>query len=338
MKIEVCEQMLASWLQHIKGCQIVQTNWNPSPLVEIPDVVIESVSAFVAAVKDYLGDDDIDIFKKSTIRQMVLQCEIDIVGIRIVDGGVGDLYLIDSAFHENGLNYNKVIATVMKKILRAALVSSIVFPGVPANVVFVSPKCGQTLQKQLTDTLSGIDTVTKQFYPDTSVLMLFNEEFAETVYRPLLEQVDKINNDNDLFIRSMKLSQVALSFDTRMHIDTPPQSYQHKVVIGERTSRGENRDTVFAALGKLIRDGYMTPELLKQLCSKEFCRSNFQLSSFPFLVKNSEFPATGYQDCRFYSDRLVTIMGDEYRVCSQWIPERIRRLQYWLQQIETTRR
>lgn len=334
MKIEVCEQMLASWLQHIKGCQVVQTNWSPSPLAEIPDDVIESVSAFVAAVKDYLGDEDIDIFKKSTIRQMVLQCEIDIVGIKIVDGGVGDLYLIDSAFHENGLNYNKVVATVMKKILRAALVSSIVFPGVPANVVFVSPKCGQTLQKQLTDTLSGIDTVTKQFYPDTSVLMLFNEEFAETVYRPLLEQTDKINNDNDLFIRSMKLSQVALSYERKPHADAQVSNNQHSVSVGHRTPRGENRDTVFAALGKLIRDGHMTPELLKQLCSKEYCRANFQLSSFPFLVKNSEFPATGYQDCRFYPDRMITIMDDEYRVCSQWIPERIRRLQIWLQQFE----
>ena len=142
---------------------------------------------------------------------------------------------------------------------------------------------------------------------------------------------------NDLFIRSMKLSQVALSFENSIRIDAPTQSYQHKVVIGERTSRGENRDTVFAVLGKLIRDGYMTPELLKQLCNKEYCRSNFQLSSFPFLVKNSEFPATGYQDCRFYSDRLVTIMSDEYRVCSQWIPERIRRLKLWLQQLEAIR-
>lgn len=337
MKIEVCEQMLASWLQHIKGCQVVQTNWSPSPLTEIPDESIDSVSTFVEAIKSYLGDDDLDIFKKSTMRQMILQCEIDIVGIKIVDGGVGDLYLIDSAFHENGLNYNKVIATVMKKILRAALVSSIVFPGVPANVIFVSPKCGQTLLKQLTDTLSGIDTVVKQFYPDTSVLMLFNEAFAETVYRPLLERVDKINNDNDLFIRSMKLSQVAQSYETSNHYETQTPNDQHTAVIGDRTPRGENRATVFAALEKLIRDGYMTQELVRQLCSKEYCRSNFKLSSFPLLVKNSEFHTTEYQDCRFYSDRVMTIMGDEYRVCSQWIPERIRLLQIWIQRIEATK-
>ena len=32
MKIEICEQMVQSWLQHIKKCQVVQTNWMISPL------------------------------------------------------------------------------------------------------------------------------------------------------------------------------------------------------------------------------------------------------------------------------------------------------------------
>lgn len=35
MKIEMCEQMVQSWLQHIKGCQVVQTNWMISPLMDI---------------------------------------------------------------------------------------------------------------------------------------------------------------------------------------------------------------------------------------------------------------------------------------------------------------
>lgn len=30
MKIEVGESLLLSWLQHIKECQIVQTNWKAS--------------------------------------------------------------------------------------------------------------------------------------------------------------------------------------------------------------------------------------------------------------------------------------------------------------------
>lgn len=335
MKIEVCEQMMASWLQHIKGCQVVQTNWSPSPIADISDEDIDAASAFVEAINNYLKDKDLDIFKKSTMRQMILQCEIDIVGIKVVDGVVGDLYLIDSAFHESGLGYNNAIATVMKKILRAALVSSIVFPGISANVIFISPKCGQTLNKQLNDTIAEIDSTVKQYYPDTSILMLFNEDFANTVYKPLIAQVDKINNDNDLFMRSMKLSQLADSF-----VQKEPPEYipTHKAVtIGDKTPKGSNKSIVFDALRTLISGNYMTPELLEKLCNKEYSNKCFRLSSYPFLVKNSGFAKTGYQDCRFYSNEYISILGEPYRVCSQWIPERIRCLNSWLKTITNNR-
>ena len=31
MKIEMGESLFYSWLRHIKGCQVVQTNWKASP-------------------------------------------------------------------------------------------------------------------------------------------------------------------------------------------------------------------------------------------------------------------------------------------------------------------
>lgn len=34
MKIEMGESLCASWLRHVKGCQIVQTNWSNSPTWE----------------------------------------------------------------------------------------------------------------------------------------------------------------------------------------------------------------------------------------------------------------------------------------------------------------
>ena len=30
MKIEIGESLIYTWLRHVKGCQIVQTNWRPS--------------------------------------------------------------------------------------------------------------------------------------------------------------------------------------------------------------------------------------------------------------------------------------------------------------------
>ena len=31
MKIEMGESLFYSWLRHVKECQVVQTNWKPSP-------------------------------------------------------------------------------------------------------------------------------------------------------------------------------------------------------------------------------------------------------------------------------------------------------------------
>ena len=31
MKIEIGESLIFSWMRHVQGCPIVQTNWKPSP-------------------------------------------------------------------------------------------------------------------------------------------------------------------------------------------------------------------------------------------------------------------------------------------------------------------
>lgn len=327
MKIEICEQMIASWLQHIKGCQIVQTNWSPSPCSEIADEDINAVANFVADINNYLGEEDIDIFKKLTMRQLVMQCEIDVVGIHIVDGTVGDLYLVDSAFHENGLNYNNVVAVVIKKLLRAALVSSIVFPGVPANIIFASPKCGDTLKKQLAEKLNELDSIIKHYYPDIDIVMLFNEEFAQTVYAPITEIIGSVNNDNDLFIRSMKLAHLSEAYKEKN--TAAPATVLKMTSLESKTPRGQNKSKVFSTLQKIIAAGKMDSTMLSNLCDPDFCNREFNMPTFPVLVQNTEFPASGYENSRFYSPEMIYINDLPYRVCSQWIPQRMRRLETW---------
>ena len=52
MKIEICEQMVQSWLQNYKQCEIVQTNWKVSPLRlrSITDADIVELEAFMKAI------------------------------------------------------------------------------------------------------------------------------------------------------------------------------------------------------------------------------------------------------------------------------------------------
>ena len=209
MKIEVCEHAIAAWLTHVKGCQIVQINWKPSPLATYSQEDMKDIEGFVEEIRKFSAEKGLDILKKSTLSQMVQQCEIDVAGVRLEEGIVGNLYLVDSAFHENGLNYNDTVARVLKKIVRALFVAGVVFKDIPAEVIFASPKCGRESERKLREELKELDGIIHNFYPDSKITLLFNFDFAAEVYAPLIENIDRFGDDNDLFLRSVKLSRLS---------------------------------------------------------------------------------------------------------------------------------
>lgn len=287
MKIEICEQMVQSWLQHIKGCQIVQTNWMISPLhvpSNIPyvewfmtdiaealnteidaqtlaeitkDNAVDDAGAAIAS-GELSGEDVRDeellhrlmdcfatlnkkettamrkIFGDSKPEQFITQCEIDVVGVRF-DGnnGVEKIYLVDSAFHKGSLNYgDETVARVLKKLIRACIVSKLVFgSNVPVEVAFVTPYCTdgsgkkvgmRTKIRELTDILR--DILKKRYspaYDNIEIELYFNERFADELYAPLKAQIDTLNNDNDLFMRSMNLAKIAEKYMTKPSAPVP---------------------------------------------------------------------------------------------------------------------
>ena len=69
MKIEICEQMIQSWLQNIEQCEIVQTNWTVSPLRYIDQTQIDEVKKLMTSIQDELNKtldpDDINALQES---------------------------------------------------------------------------------------------------------------------------------------------------------------------------------------------------------------------------------------------------------------------------------
>ena len=58
MKIEICEQMVQSWLQHIQLCEIVQTNWMISPkrLEQIASADVDEIQRLMKDVQARLNE------------------------------------------------------------------------------------------------------------------------------------------------------------------------------------------------------------------------------------------------------------------------------------------
>lgn len=369
MKIEICEQMAQSWLQHCKQCEIVQTNWSISPLREITDADIDDVSDLMKEVQEqlnqhldlesksalqesvdeeYVSEENIaskkksrksinlNIFKKNKASQFIRQCEIDVVGCKLDDGITDRIYLVDTAFHKDGLGYHDVVATVAKKLIRALVVSAIVFgESVSVSVIFASPKCGDKSRLQIEAVADGLRKFLASHpkYSNIEIELYFNERFATEMYLPLISEIKELNNDNDLFMRAMNLAKIANeklpSGVTAMpKPSTASTGGASSTVTMAKTPRGQNQTIVFDILKDIISSGKMTPALLNDLRTPDFAKIKFRLSTFPVLVKEADFAFSGYERHRFYNPS-IKIAGDKYLVCSQWIPERIAKLQDW---------
>lgn len=266
MKIEICEQMVHSWLLNHHLCQIVQTNWSISPLRNISQKEIDDAHTFMKDIQDGLNalledeikaalqasvdedmeetmanDEDVvakkpkkkkkttlkklNIIKKSTAGQFIRQCEIDVAGIRLIDNEIDRVFLIDTAFHKQGLGYHDVVATVIKKIVRAVLVAVLIF-GEKVNVTvgFAAPECRPAVQANIDKVVNMLRGLLGSKYAKITIEMYLNNDFTNQIYGPLKQKTKDLNNDNDLFMRALNLIQSAEKYAPKPPSPAPKKS------------------------------------------------------------------------------------------------------------------
>jgi hypothetical protein len=105
MKVEVGESLVASWLRHVKGCKVVQTNWKASPAWEHHNEVHRIALGIQTCFSDALGH---QIFGGIGFDQVLRQAEIDALGIAFTDR-MPEFFTVNVAFHEAGLLYGSKV-------------------------------------------------------------------------------------------------------------------------------------------------------------------------------------------------------------------------------------
>jgi hypothetical protein len=94
--------------------------------------------------------------------------------------------------------------------------------------------------------------------------------------------------------------------------------------------KNNNKKLVFKLLNDLADGGKFTPDLILKLSDKRFTQQTFGIpSTYSLLVKESDFTKLGCNSKKYYQPERLTVMGEKYCVCSQWIPERIKKLEEW---------
>jgi hypothetical protein len=337
MKIEIGESLIFSWLRHVQGCPIVQTNWKPSPASAIrsePGLAIDFEKMREIAAQR-LG---FEVFKKSSFQQFIRQAEIDVLGLRFGDAGSVAI-AVDSAFHENGVQYGdlrETVGRILKKMIRTAFVLKAYFDLHQADIIFATPK----MHNAVRDALQGCWPDLLSILTDCGCLsaerlqlrIVTNGDFVEEIIHPVLDRMDQVADTSELFLRSQQLVRFCEITPRRRQMGASPArarpGNEGEIKIGEHV-----RQTMV----QLARAGKLTPKVLAALSDRSHCKATFGLNH-AFLQKvTPETPLhaqgmdeNGYRRC--WREPLA-IEGARFLMCSQWFAWQRPPFDRWVQEV-----
>ena len=202
MKIEMGESLMQSYLKHIKGCFMTQTNWKTLRSWKKSNED-KAKAKFEKIKKEYPN-----IFSEKTkFEKMLNQAELDVIGI-----ANDKIYMVEIAFHEQGLRYgnddNKVRDRVLKKMIRAYLIWKFYFSNYSCEIIFASPKVNPSPDGLLNECFSKL--AKDNFYKEDKVEFkyLSNKKFKDEILLPTLETLKSDSDTSELFLRSAKLLKI----------------------------------------------------------------------------------------------------------------------------------
>ncbi len=212
MKIEIGESLCYSYLRHVEGCWLVQTNWKSSEHWTKRKTDAELDAMFQEMRRCF--DPDGGVFKKTdSVAQFMRQGEIDVIGI----DQNSNLHAMDVAFHEAGLNYAGGVANrILKKMLRSyLLLAPYNPPGSDLHIYFVSPIVRKGVQADLESAFAAL----REQYPNVNWHLITNENWYDQIVRQTLGKADAVANTAELFIRAVKLLNLSSTSPARQKSD-----------------------------------------------------------------------------------------------------------------------
>lgn len=237
MKIEMGESLLQSYLKYEKGCLVTQTNWKTSSLWQIADEDYQNIKAVFDKIHNH--NDFSDVFKNSSLEQALKQAELDVVGINN-----DKLYMVEVAFHENGLQYGDKSETkdrVCKKLLRAYITGLAFFPNFTYEIIFASPKVNPATDQIIKEYFAVLE---KDFGDEENVNFryLANENYKNEILIPTLTSSLSDSDTSELFIRSAKMLELFGVLD--LNSSKRERSYRPR----NNNNQNENSDTLLRDL------------------------------------------------------------------------------------------
>ncbi len=207
MKIEIGESIILSWLRHEKNCQIVQMNWKPSTTTWVFHNEKDVQNILNYFKEKFMDEYNLDLFKKSSsVNQIIKQGEIDALGIELIGDKTKNIFAVDVAFHENGLNYKSTTSSVLKKMIRSAITILGYLNKRDGEIIFATPKIKRIDFIELDEYISVVEKdFNEKWNCNFGFQILANYEFYKRILSPITKISKEIADTSELFVRSIQL-------------------------------------------------------------------------------------------------------------------------------------
>jgi hypothetical protein len=346
MKIEIGESLMLSWLKHIKKCQTAQLNWKASTHSwELHNE--DTIKKIMKSTKKYFMEKhNLNIYKNTTSHlQFMQQGEIDVLGMEIQTGSVANIYGVDVAFHEAGLNYGSSIGTlerIIKKMIRTAFLIHGYFNLSKGTIIFASPKIHKAIYEPLLNAIKLLNKIFKVFQLDFTFILYGNQEFKNTVFEPLVNLSSSVADTSELFLRSSQMYNLFSESKNEKIAITPEKSKNKTRRTTIETPVNGSTEIKIGALVRrefdnLIRDNLLPNDMIHHLLDGKYSKETFDVN-FPILKKVSNDKPTMNQRLingygRYWST-IYKINGERYFVCNDWYEKSRIKFLKWIGQIK----
>lgn len=295
MTHEMGESLMYSWLRHVKGCQIAQTNWKASPTWDMK-YFMEAQDLYSRFLEEARTQGLVEDECKISFKQSLYQTEIDVIGLNKTSlNHNGKIYAAEVAYHSDGLHYNKngknnSTGKVISKLIKNAVAVYAIWGNIEAEILFVTPDSNR-LNQSIQNNITKLNNLAKTYGLKFQFRFVADDDFYLRIIHPVYIMSQGVNDSSEMFLRAQKLLGISGVLSVKNNLKNH-DSFDEFGAVGEIANKAlravlSNKDInkkIITGLQPLISSSTLTPlvNTVPHGLSNRYYKT-------PIMAKNGEF-------------------------------------------------
>lgn len=286
------------------------------------------------------------LFKKNKgASQIIKQGEIDALGMELLGKEISEIYAVDVAFHEGGLNYGDkqiTVAKIISKLTRMAITLLGYFDYDHAKIIFASPKINPSVLKPLEEAISKLSNIFEtEFNLKFDFQLICNESFKLRLIDQLDIAAKEVADTSELYMRSIQMYKMfEKTYSSKDKVAHSKSKVKKVHDMNNLEIDGQYKDIKIGALvrlslPKLIQGSIIDEQEILNLQNKDYSKEVFNIN-YPILKKyNNSLTSIENRregDYPRYYSLIVSYKGEEYLITSEWFSWNKSQFVLWLGQ------